>query len=569
MRIFSMLFMLFTASLLSTTYAQTGPNWSQVKFKVTSVHGDANCHNVDKSYNFSFSITLPKKTTTTVGNRKYEESYFIDPDVIVEDDNNRSSISDNWYSHRYGTKNFGGNKSGNFTVRYDEAWKETEIRLRLKANVKYQIKETITTYNSQTGQNQTQTNTTTFSHYLSYVDFQFQLSPYLAPPAAIAVDGFAPIQLEVDPLNPCKVYTLSVPAVTGAEGYRWILPNSAWLVSPTSTLSSTSIQISPNFLHAGQGLLDLGTIRFEAFQNCDGERVKSVSLPVKLKFPDIQASRPVACFENNTETTLSIPTPAPGIAITWYVDGNKVQIVGGQGTPNLRIKAKGDFKELSQINVVMSSNPSTGGCSSLALTYRDIWLGKPTQVLTDPSGYPTVTISSSGFKNFRVTNHSAVQGISNYSWWVSPNQLSLFPSSLGTPNCTVLGDVAGNFNLYVTRTNACGVSPVGGGALHVESGSYGSGPVDPRSPEKHNNSDIQSLSVYPNPADKLARLRFIGANGDDLNIENISATILDLSGREIGTTTNSAFDVSELPAGIYLVKVDTGEKVLSTKLIVK
>lgn len=64
-------------------------------------------------------------------------------------------------------------------------------------------------------------------------------------------------------------------------------------------------------------------------------------------------------------------------------------------------------------------------------------------------------------------------------------------------------------------------------------------------------------------------LKITSVHGDDLNIENINATILDLSGREIATTTYNAFDVSELPAGIYLVKVNTGEKVLSTKLIVK
>ena len=562
-KVLTFFFILLTNIAFNYSYGQ---QWSSIDLKITSAHGDNKCHNVDKDYTFSFKVDLPAKTVTSVSRGVTRTEEYT---VVLKSPSQQTMITTGGYKaaiyegssqiNRKASIQKGALKSGTFKLRYDEAWRASEISLRLVAYVQYQLSETI----ANQGTNIINTSVQAFAE-----TFTFQLSPFLGKPQ-LSINGAPASSIDIDPLNPCQEYELSIPPVEGAERYNWNLSNSSWLISPQSSLTSRSIRVRPAFIALGKGTVNVGSITVQAIQACDGDRIKEASVDVNIKYPDIQASRPVACFENNTETILSIPSPAPGVNIQWYVDANKVEIVGGQGTNTLRIKAKGDFKTLSTINVLMSTDGSLS-CNSHLLTSIDIWLGKPTQVLTDPSGYPTVTISSSGFKNFRVTNHSTVQGITNYSWWVSPNQLSLFPSTLGTPNCTVLGDVAGNFNLYVTRSNACGASPVGGGALHVESGSYGgSGPVDPRSPEKHSNSEIQSLSVYPNPADKLARLRFVGANGDDLNIENIRATILDLSGREIATTRNNAFDVSELPTGIYLIKVDTGDKIRSTKLIVK
>ena len=77
--------------------------------------------------------------------------------------------------------------------------------------------------------------------------------------------------------------------------------------------------------------------------------------------------------------------------------------------------------------------------------------------------------------------------------------------------------------------------------------------------------DLANLSVYPNPV------------SDRLNIdykENISnLTVYDLSGRSVKSLTtnnsNNSIDVSDLKSGIYMLRIETENKDVSTVKFIK
>jgi len=80
------------------------------------------------------------------------------------------------------------------------------------------------------------------------------------------------------------------------------------------------------------------------------------------------------------------------------------------------------------------------------------------------------------------------------------------------------------------------------------------------------NSGVQKVDVYPNPATSAIKVNLTGFEGKS------EITLMDVNGKAIMrrqvSAMNSELDISRLPAGIYLLSVkNNGVEVSSTKIV--
>lgn len=537
---------------LENTFAQ---DFNLVTFNINSTNRGNNCHNVETNYPFSYSVSLPADETTTSGTTRTEKKYRI---KLVNGNglsvqSPRDALRHNGAFRVENLLDFGTNSSGSFNVRYREIWRESSIRLKIFASIEYTEDVFV---NGVRDANQSFKRSRVLDR-----NFSFQLSPFLAAPSQIRVNGVASSTININPVRGCQTYTLDIPSVSGADRYRWVVTPASALVSNQASLTTRSIQVRPTF-----GIFSSFSVRLEAIQDCDGPRTKSVSLATTVSRPRITASRPVACY-NNGETTLSIPTLGPGVTATWtYIgfDPAKVQTVSGSGTNRLRIRATGNYQHKITIGVTIQSSCGIGFAENI-----EIWLGRPTTPTVNPSGYPTVTINHQSFRNFLITNHNTDEGITGYNWRVSPNLLNTQPS--GT-FCKIWGNRVGTYSYHVTRSNGCGSSPSAGGAINVPSSGGGGGGIfgGPRNNNVslfNSNAEIASVKTYPNPAKEIVNLEFLDQQGTTLNLQSVEAQLLDISGKLIMPITSNQLNIAHLSPGVYFIKINTGTEVLSQKLI--
>lgn len=74
-----------------------------------------------------------------------------------------------------------------------------------------------------------------------------------------------------------------------------------------------------------------------------------------------------------------------------------------------------------------------------------------------------------------------------------------------------------------------------------------------------NDNEIANFSLYPNPVSDVLNLKA------DVNIDTVS--IFNMLGQEVINTTKTAIDMSNLPAGSYIVKVKAGQQFGSYNLV--
>ena len=120
---------------------------------------------------------------------------------------------------------------------------------------------------------------------------------------------------------------------------------------------------------------------------------------------------------------------------------------------------------------------------------------------------------------------------------------------------------------------------------HVESGGYMLGKIAPEGPwcgsaptaplVSAGTGDIETspvltkpnLKVYPNPTTGSFKLEITGAKYEQIRVE-----IYGMTGETVLSETRSGatvydFSLSGRPAGIYFIKVVSGETIMSTKLV--
>lgn len=85
-------------------------------------------------------------------------------------------------------------------------------------------------------------------------------------------------------------------------------------------------------------------------------------------------------------------------------------------------------------------------------------------------------------------------------------------------------------------------------------------------------SDISSLSLYPNPANDILIMQFMNSESQQVSISIINMlgkeTVIEKSRTIYPGWNKMDINTNNLPKGIYLVKMETGNKVLSQKIII-
>jgi len=80
-------------------------------------------------------------------------------------------------------------------------------------------------------------------------------------------------------------------------------------------------------------------------------------------------------------------------------------------------------------------------------------------------------------------------------------------------------------------------------------------------------SDVQKVDVYPNPVNHVMNINLTGYTGkSEVNLFDVNGRVV--LRREVNTV-NSQFDISALPAGVYLIKIKNGGKEVKMTKIIK
>jgi hypothetical protein len=189
---------------------------------------------------------------------------------------------------------------------------------------------------------------------------------------------------------------------------------------------------------------------------------------------------------------------------------------------------------------------------------KNIWVGKPGQPTTDPSGYPTIDMQLWGLLNVSLTSSPGATGTP--VWWCSG---SLEKDSENGNSCTFEAVEEGTGNFYVKTQNACGYSPSAGGTVNVSTGGGGGTPDDPLEP-----------LCYPNPADEqvtvtLAEPEDAGGNSSNSRTQTKRDEVYEYQlydlyyqlVREINTSQRKVqIKTNNLEEGFYFLKIVRGEK---------
>ncbi len=530
-------------------YAQ---NWSNLAFTLNSTHGNNNCHNPDQDYNLQYNVNIPANTSSTADGTRVVETYVLE-EIRIADNNQRFSIRSGVGNIDLNIQPLGSESSGSITVRYFEDWQETDLSFVVFADIRYKRTRAQPDGNGGYGTPVTEID---YTSPRSSDPFIFPLGDFLTAPTSILINGVSSSNFEVDGLQGCQDYTLNAGVVEGVDRYRWEVSPSSILLSGTASLTTNTIQVRPTFGNI------VSTINLVLIQDCDGVRSKSNSFTVTTEPVNVTIDRRTVC-ETGAPTQLSVPAFGNGVYMEWFYNSSKVDLISGQNTNSIQLQAVADHQEPDIIYVGAYS--TCGG----VVGWKDIWIGTPAMPDVNPAGYPVIQMTHQGFRSLDIINPTDHQEVTVYDWSATPNNVvSLFHNNWRT--CVVEAINVGNANVYVTPSNVCGVGTTGGWGINV-TGS-GGGIPDPKSLQNSKLTTaeaIKEFNLQPNPATDRVRLSLFNSQGTIIDVKGLQVDVLDLNGRVIASPNRLAVDVSEFPAGIYLVRINTGEEMLSQKLVVK
>ncbi len=179
------------------------------------------------------------------------------------------------------------------------------------------------------------------------------------------------------------------------------------------------------------------------------------------------------CASGSTVTASNCPA---GSTISWTTSSNLVVQSGGTTNTPVIKAINSSVSGPGTVQIHFTSNGYTSPGPVL-----DVWVGKPGIPTTNPSGYPTIQLNSGELLSVSLSETPGASPSSGY--WSCSGSLTRIGAATGSSTMfEATGTGIGNF--YVTTTNACDTSNVGGGTVNVSGGGPGPGP----------------LMVYPNPA---------------------------------------------------------------------
>ena len=253
----------------------------------------------------------------------------------------------------------------------------------------------------------------------------------------------------------------------------------------------------------------------------------------------------IVCYSGSTFTASHAPL---GSSISWHTSSNLSVLSGGNTlTPTIgAINTSVSGIDTIQILFTLNGNITEG-------PELEVWTGKPGVPVTNPSGYPTIELMYGGMLNVSLSETPGANATSG-NWWSSGSIENL--NSTGS-SCMFEATENGWGNFYVTTTNICDTSAVGGGSVNVNGG----GPLDPM------------LIAFPNPAKEYFEIQLDESIAFSNNTEvesviriydqhfNLKKT-RKFKGKKLKVYSN------KLSKGLYLVEVVNKYGNYSTKVII-
>lgn len=342
--------------------------------------------------------------------------------------------------------------------------------------------------------------------------------------------------------------TYEVQTVAGATGYTWTISpaNAAFVQSGQGTATVLITFLNQNC-----------TINVSAFNACGASA--STSLPVTM-------DGSFFCNGSNVAFGAAPSATCTGSTVTFYNYSDQTAVGG--------LVPAWDFGA--------GANPATSSSSG------------PVTVTYSSPGFKTVSLSyNDGFGNFvdgiGITDYINVNGSVSTSAITGTTQLNTCTNNVetyavtNTPGSTYNWTVNGGTITSGQGTNTVTVSfATGGGSVSVTETNAGGCVGSPQSVTvscpvglQNLSGGIRSLSVYPNPSTGFVTVEcMVGDNNNgsayELQLMNVEGrTILAQSGNIISGEFKSDLQLSELPKGVYFVRIKLEGEVISRKVVLQ
>ena len=246
-----------------------------------------------------------------------------------------------------------------------------------------------------------------------------------------------------------------------------------------------------------------------------------------------------------------------GSTISWSCSPNLTLTAVSGNTATFAASGSGD----GTITAAASLNGQT-----IQIPSKSIWVGAPAQ----PTAINGFSKNGQNFNNNSEVNfgvsYALNQGVSGYTWSVGGGNIL---SGQGTSHITALTWTVVNnpiyFNVSVSVANSCGRSPYLFRSGYVLGGE---GPLQSPRPGGGNLEPV--YLIYPNPVTSEIGIIPVVDNSsaatEPVQAQPIrSVRIFDKMGASVlirnfgGTETSVKFNVSSLPKGVYLLKINETE----------
>jgi lysyl endopeptidase len=250
-------------------------------------------------------------------------------------------------------------------------------------------------------------------------------------------------------------------------------------------------------------------------------------------------------FVCTTNRQFTLQNPIPGRTVTWSVTnpGLFASATSGTGTIATLRASTASIGGPSVLTFTLTQN----GCNPVTVT-QNLWIGRPAQPTTSPSGYPTVQISLGSFKSVVLT--SAAGATSFTGTWSASGNIAILGTNTGSSK-VFEGTNLGIGNFFVTTSNVCGTSVNGGGTMKVVSSCSGCQNKVVNTPNPTNSDFVCEIPKHLIPKEYE----------NDLSNTFNKLEIIDFTGQvqqtEIFVGSSIKVSNNTLNAGLHLTKVQT------------
>jgi hypothetical protein len=283
------------------------------------------------------------------------------------------------------------------------------------------------------------------------------------------------------------------------------------------------------------------------------EYLKFFGLRAVTASPDKPEGDEEVCTNSSGEYTTSVVEQAD--FYFWSIEPANAGTVNGIDTI-VSITWASDYYGMAKLSVC---GMNTAGLGPVSDTLEINVSALPAQAET-PSGPETVNTDEEPVSSFST---SGADFADNYEWQIVPEEAysAILPDGM-TANISWSGDYKGEIQLTVRGINDCGEGLYSEALNVILENSFG---ID-------ENNDAQGIEIYPNPNGGNFILNVSNKAAGKINLSIINATGVvvykqhELNIKRDFTTT---IDISKESEGLYLIIVEYGNKLFTSRLILR